>query len=146
MSTRTRHLSTCTCNSYLVLRLGLLERNMLCGTSSAAFGSAVLHQQQHGSSSLKTLKLCAQYSHLGSIQVTGTPSMHLRKYLQTEYDDTDNSCRLSFRQKNKGALDLLFEPAMTALSVQHQTKANSRRRQNNSVKALKENSTLSISS
>jgi len=51
--------------------------------------------------------------------------MHLRKYLQTEYD-INNSCRLSFRQKNKQVFDLLFELAMTALSVQPQTKANSR--------------------
>jgi len=46
--------------------------------------------------------------------VTGTPS--LRKYLEMT-DDIDNSCCLAFWQKNKQAIDLLFEPALRAVSV-----------------------------
>ena len=43
----------------------------------------------------------------------------LRKYLEMDcdYDATDNSCCLPFWQVNKQTLNLLFKPALRALSV-----------------------------
>ena len=48
-----------------------------------------------------------------------TPATQLRKYLEKDcdYDATDNSCCLPFWQVNKQMLNLLFEPALRALSV-----------------------------
>jgi len=43
--------------------------------------------------------------------------MQFRNYLEVDNDDTNNSHRLSFWQRNKQTLDLLFETALTALSV-----------------------------
>jgi len=63
--------------------------------------------------------IIAQYSHSSRTPVMDTPATQLRKYLEMDcdYDATDNSCCLPFWQVNKQTLNLLFEPALRALSV-----------------------------
>ena len=103
--------------------LSYVERtNVLYGRSSAASGSR--EQPQDASTSadpppMKKLKLFAQYSHSSRTPVMDTPATQLRKYLEMDcdYDATDNSCCLPFWQVNKQTLNLLFEPALRALSV-----------------------------
>ena len=80
-----------------------------------------LFQSVYRSSSKETEVLL----HSTHIQVTGTPSMHMRKYLKMDDDDTDNRCCSSFGQKNIQALDLLFEPALRGLSLQRQAQLQS---------------------
>ena len=91
---------------------------------SAASGAREQPQDASTSADLpptKKLKLFAQYSHSSRTPVMDTPATQLRQYLEMDcdYDATDNSCCLPFSpwQVNKQTLNLLFEPALRALSV-----------------------------
>jgi len=102
-STRVQILSTCTVLGRLVLFvlvLGLLELLELYSEWTLIWMKKVIGLIM-SVTYLCVNKVFAQYSHLRSTRATGTPSMHLRKYLEMDDDDADTSCCLSFWQKNK---------------------------------------------
>ena len=105
-STRVQILSTCTVLGRLVLFvlvLGLLELLELYSEWTLIWIKKVIGLIM-SVTYLCVNKVFAQYSHLRSTQATGTPSMHLRKYLEMDDDDADTSCCLSFWQKNMVAV------------------------------------------
>ena len=55
--------------------------------------------------------------HLSSTEVTGTVSMQMRKYLEMDYDDINNSRYMFLLAEEHTGLDWLFEPVMRAINV-----------------------------